>query len=97
MRASELRSPMPNGHFLRQFGQSNREVIENSSKDSDVTQILSILNAIEKTNLKVFWIYPNNDMGFNNILKKIKKTKNKNISVISNLERKSFLKLLSQS
>ena len=60
-------------------------------------QILSILNAIEKTNLKVFWIYPNNDMGFNNILKKIKKTKNKNISVISNLERKSFLKLLESS
>ena len=44
MRASELRSPMPNGHFLRQFGQSNREVIENSSTDSDVTQVLSILN-----------------------------------------------------
>ena len=44
MRASELKSPMPNGHFLRQFGQSNREVIENSSTDSDVTQVLSILN-----------------------------------------------------
>ena len=44
MRASELKSPMPNGHFLRQFGQSNREVIENSSTDSNVTQVLSILN-----------------------------------------------------
>ena len=60
MRASELRSPMPNGHFLRQFGQSNREVIENSSKDSDVTQILSILNGhverhlISNGNSKVF-------------------------------------------
>ena len=60
MGASELRSPMPNGHFLRQFGQSNREVIENSSKDSDVTQILSILNGhverhlISNGNSKVF-------------------------------------------
>ncbi|MFP6874988.1 MAG: DUF1549 domain-containing protein [Verrucomicrobiales bacterium] len=49
MRASELSSPMPNGHFLRQFGQSDREVIENSSTDSDVTQVLSILNGhVEK-------------------------------------------------
>ncbi len=49
MRASELSSPMPNGHFLRQFGQSDREVIENASKDSDVTQVLSILNGhVEK-------------------------------------------------
>ncbi|MEC7639151.1 MAG: DUF1549 domain-containing protein [Verrucomicrobiota bacterium] len=60
MRASELRSPMPNGHFLRQFGQSNREVIENSSTDSDVTQILSILNGhverhlISNGNSKIF-------------------------------------------
>ena len=60
MRASELSSPMPNGHFLRQFGQSDREVIENASKDSDVTQVLSILNGhVEKQitsngNAKIF-------------------------------------------
>lgn len=51
MRASELSSPMPNGHFLRQFGQSDREVIENASKDSDVTQVLSILNGHVEKNL----------------------------------------------
>lgn len=51
MRASELSSPMPNGHFLRQFGQSNREVIEGASTDSDVTQVLSILNGHAEKNL----------------------------------------------
>ena len=51
MRASELSSPMPNGHFLRQFGQSDREVIENSSTDSDVTQVLSILNGHVEKNI----------------------------------------------
>jgi GDP/UDP-N,N'-diacetylbacillosamine 2-epimerase (hydrolysing) len=60
-------------------------------------QILNILKAVDKTKIKVYWIYPNNDMGFTNILKKINKTKNKNITIIPNLERKSFLKLLSQS
>jgi len=48
-RASELSSPMRAGHFLRQFGQSSREVIEGASKESDVTQVLSILNGhVEK-------------------------------------------------
>ncbi len=50
-RASELPSPMPNGHFLRQFGQSDREVIDNASTDSDVTQVLSILNGHVERNL----------------------------------------------
>lgn len=49
MRASELGSPMSPGHFIRQFGQSSREVIEGASKDSDVTQVLSIVNGhVEK-------------------------------------------------
>lgn len=43
-RASELGSPMKPGHFLRQFGQSSREVIQGASTESDVTQVLSILN-----------------------------------------------------
>ncbi len=51
MRASELSSPMPNGHFLRQFGQSNRIVIDAASTDSDVTQVLSILNGHVERNL----------------------------------------------
>ncbi len=50
-RASELQSPMPAGHFLRQFGQSSREVIEGASTESDVTQVLSILNGEVERNL----------------------------------------------
>ena len=43
-RASELASPMKPGHFLRQFGQSSRETIDGANTESDVTQVLSILN-----------------------------------------------------
>jgi hypothetical protein len=44
MRASELPSPAPGGHFLREFGQSDRELIENSHQDTSVSQALSLLN-----------------------------------------------------
>ena len=44
MRASEVQSPAPGGHFLREFGQSDRELIENSHKDTSVAQALSLLN-----------------------------------------------------
>ncbi|MFT4546891.1 MAG: hypothetical protein ACI8XO_000900 [Verrucomicrobiales bacterium] len=50
-RASELGSPMKPGHFLRQFGQSSREVIQGASTESDVTQVLSILNGHVERNL----------------------------------------------
>jgi len=43
-RASELPSPARPGHFLRTFGQSDREVIENASKDASVPQALALLN-----------------------------------------------------
>ncbi len=43
-RASELPSPLPLEHFLRQFGQSDREVISGGSDDATVPQILSMLN-----------------------------------------------------
>lgn len=43
-RASELPSPAPAGHFLREFGQSNRESIENSSQEATVSQALSLMN-----------------------------------------------------
>jgi hypothetical protein len=43
-RASELPSPAPASHFLRTFGQSDREVIENSTRVGDVTQVLSLMN-----------------------------------------------------
>ena len=44
VRASYMPSPAPNGHFLREFGQSDREVIENASHEASVPQALSLLN-----------------------------------------------------
>ena len=46
MRASEIETPAPPGHFLREFGQSDREVIENSSSESSVPQTLTLLNGV---------------------------------------------------
>ncbi len=43
-RASDLSSPTTPGHFLREFGQSDRELIENSSDQASVTQALALLN-----------------------------------------------------
>jgi hypothetical protein len=43
-RASELQSPAPAGHFLREFGQSDREQIENGHTEPAVTQVLSLMN-----------------------------------------------------
>lgn len=48
-RASELPSPTSPAHFLRKFGQSDREIIEGSSQEGDVTQALTLLNGhVEK-------------------------------------------------
>ena len=44
VRASELQSPAPAGHFLRQFGQSDRQTIEAANTDPTITQILTLLN-----------------------------------------------------
>ena len=50
-RASELASPMGPGHFLRVFGQSNRQLIDNSSHESlNLTQGLELMNGfVEQT------------------------------------------------
>jgi hypothetical protein len=43
-RASELPSPLPPDHFIRLFGQSDRELISNSNKSGSVPQILMMFN-----------------------------------------------------
>lgn len=43
-RASEINSPAPPGHFLREFGQSDRELVENASDEASITQALALLN-----------------------------------------------------
>lgn len=54
-RASELQSPAPRGHFLREFGQSDRDVIENANDDASVPQALTILNGSLVTQLANGW------------------------------------------
>ena len=61
-------------------------------------QVDNLINSIKKIKEKNFyWIFPNNDMGHNIILTKLKKSKAKNVKVIKNLERDAFIKILSKS
>ncbi len=46
VRASELPSPAPPGHLLRDFGQSDRNLIENANASPAVTQALTLLNGV---------------------------------------------------
>jgi len=43
-RASELPAPLPAGHFIRVFGQSDRELIAGSSTTGSVPQVLFMFN-----------------------------------------------------
>lgn len=43
-RASELESPLPANHFIRQFGQCDRETIEGDDQEPTVPQILTMFN-----------------------------------------------------
>jgi hypothetical protein len=43
-RASELPQPLPANHFLRQFGQSDRQIIQDNSTDGTVPQLLTMFN-----------------------------------------------------
>ncbi|MDG1138020.1 MAG: DUF1549 domain-containing protein [Opitutales bacterium] len=53
IRASEVGSPAPAGHLIREFGASDRDQIEGSHKQASVTQVLNLLNGyVEKQLLK---------------------------------------------
>jgi hypothetical protein len=43
-RAAELEQPAPNGHFLIDFGQSPRALIDGSVKTGSVPQVLMMMN-----------------------------------------------------
>lgn len=43
-RASEMRQPLPDSHFLRQFGQSKRQLIDGGSEEGTVPQLLALFN-----------------------------------------------------
>jgi hypothetical protein len=44
LRASELPQPLPDDHFLRQFGQSDREITLDGHTDGTVPQLLTMFN-----------------------------------------------------
>jgi len=44
MKASEMPTPLPLGHFLRQFGQSDRESIDGGRTVPTIPQILAMFN-----------------------------------------------------
>jgi tetratricopeptide (TPR) repeat protein len=64
-RASELPSPVPAGHFLRIFGQSDRELISASSTTGSVPQILFMFNG-PITHM----LLEKNSTIYNNVIKK---------------------------
>jgi hypothetical protein len=43
-RASEYNSPANADHFLREFGQSDRDLIDNSRKEASIPQVLNLMN-----------------------------------------------------
>ncbi|MEC9091484.1 MAG: hypothetical protein VX438_02175, partial [Planctomycetota bacterium] len=51
IRASEMSSPAKPGHLVREFGQSDREQIDNSNKEPAVTQVLSLMNGFIETRI----------------------------------------------
>lgn len=51
VRASELPSPAPRDHLLFLFGQADREVIESSSSEPNVGQVLALMNGFVQEQL----------------------------------------------
>ncbi|NQW48375.1 MAG: DUF1549 domain-containing protein [Planctomycetes bacterium] len=64
-RASELPSPLPPNHFLRMFGQSDRELISSSSTGGSVPQVLFMFNGDIS-----HMLLEKNSTIYNNIVKK---------------------------
>ncbi|WP_395740381.1 DUF1549 domain-containing protein [Prosthecobacter sp.] len=44
-RAADLESPAPRGHYLREFGQSDRDIIENANTEASMPQALVLMNS----------------------------------------------------
>lgn len=62
VRASELPSPAPREHFLYLFGASDREVVDASSREPNVGQVLSLMNGFvqrELVNKSSAYLYKN--------------------------------------
>jgi hypothetical protein len=44
LRAADLEQPAPEGHFLREFGQGNRDLIDGNSTEGSQPQVLMLMN-----------------------------------------------------
>lgn len=44
-RAADVESPAPRGHYLREFGQSDRDLIDNANADASMPQALVLMNS----------------------------------------------------
>lgn len=44
-RAADLDSPAPRGHYLREFGQSDRDLIDNANSEASMPQALVLMNS----------------------------------------------------
>jgi hypothetical protein len=51
VRSSYLQYPAPGGHLIRQFGGSDKEQIDNSNSEPNITQVLNLLNGFVETNI----------------------------------------------
>jgi hypothetical protein len=45
VRSTELSNPAPRGHFLRDMGQSDRELVENANMNAGISQALLLMNS----------------------------------------------------
>lgn len=54
-RAAEIDSPAPAGHALREFGQSDRDTVENGNHDASVPQALVLMNGAMLPNILNAW------------------------------------------
>lgn len=66
-RASNLPSPVRQGHFLETFGQSDRELVDNSTSQAAIPQALELLNShfinnrvLKNSSLSQYWKKNNN-------------------------------------
>jgi GDP/UDP-N,N'-diacetylbacillosamine 2-epimerase (hydrolysing) len=66
-------------------------------RDKINNQMKNLLKFLLKINKKIYWIYPNNDYGYDLIVNKLNHLKYDKINIIKNLERKKFLRLLKES
>jgi hypothetical protein len=45
MRAADIESPAPRGHYLREFGQSDRDLVDNANLEATMPQALVLMNS----------------------------------------------------